>query len=107
MLQQGTNFPRGGVNRGPDIITTLRMLILLLSLLTLTRTNVYSVKQFYVRAISPGQNSHKVAGDGGMKEGPHVAEVSLELLELNAAADSHHLVNLDVPVEHRHARTQS
>lgn len=38
-----------------------------------------------------------------MEEGPHVPEVALERLELDAATDSQHLVNLDVPAEHRGA----
>lgn len=56
----------------------------------------------YISAISPGQNSNKIAGDGGMKEGPHVPESALERLELDAAADTHHLMNVDVAAGRRH-----
>lgn len=56
----------------------------------------------YIRAISPGQNTNKIAGDGGMKEGPHVPESPLERLELDAAADTHHLMNVDVAAGRGH-----
>lgn len=57
---------------------------------------------FIYGANSPGQNSNKIAGDGGMKEGPHVPESARERLELDAAADTHHLMNLDVAAGRGH-----
>lgn len=61
------------------------------------------LRSLHVCAISPGQNSNKIAGDGGMKEGPHVPQGALERLELDATADTHYLMNLDVAAAHRHA----
>lgn len=54
-----------------------------------------------VRVISPGQNSYKVAGAGGMEQGLNVPETALKCLELHASADTQNPLDLDVAAWHR------
>lgn len=71
----------------------------ILATLTLLSARVY--------ANSPGEKSHKVAGPGRVEEGLNVPHVSLEGLELHAAADAQNLLDLDLAARPRKARKSS
>lgn len=51
--------------------------------------------------ISPRQNSHKVAGAGGVEEGPNIPETALKHLQLHTSADPQNLLDLDFAAKHR------
>lgn len=56
---------------------------------------------------SPGEKSYKVAGPGRVEEGLNAPDISLEHLELHAAADAQNLVDLDLAARPSKTRKSS